>query len=298
MTPVSQWNASARAASPRLRRADRLVIGSFDGAAHVFQRRARSIILGSAVVMVPMVALGLALSVVAFRDFDSFDSLFRDRGYVGVESGSVFFALVVQSFTAHLLGAVLGTYLVAHQMGGEPSMRSSLASALRRSPTLLLTWFLTHWWVMLVALGAVNEPSGFAAGGVLLAPILGLFAVPFVVVTPVMMTERLGLRALARSWRLSRQRFGAVYGFVVLCTVLGGALFVFIAELPVLLQATGLVTFGSVGYLVQGVTTQLALLVVLPLVALASAQLYLQLRVHAEGLDLTLAADRAFGPRP
>lgn len=252
--------------------------------------------LGSAVVMVPMVALNLALSVVAFRDFDSFDSLFRDRGYIGVESGSVFFALVLQSFTAHLLGAVLATFLVAHQMGDEARMTRSLAAALRRLPMLLLTWFLTHWWVLLLALGVVNNPSGFAAGAVLLAPAMALFTVPLVVVTPAMMTERLGLRALVRSWRLSRQRFGAVYGFVVLCAVVGGALFVFIAELPVLLQATGLVTFGSAGYLVQGVTTQLALLVVLPLVALAAAQLYLQLRVHAEGLDLTLAADRAFGP--
>lgn len=297
MTPVSQWNASARAASPRLRRADRLVIGSFDGAAHVFQRRARSVILGAAVVMVPMVALNLALSVAAFRDFDSFDSLFRDTGYVGVESGSVFFTIVVQSFTAHLLGALLATYLVAHQMGGEPRLRSSLAAMVRALPMLFVTWFLPHCWVMLLALGAVNEPSGFAAGAVLLVPLVWLFTAPFVLVAPVLMIERRGLRSLARSWRLTRQRFGAVLGFMMLCTLLGGALFLFIAELPLLLQATGLVTFGSFGYLVQGVTTQLALLVVLPLVAMATAQLYLQVRVHAEGLDLTMAADRAFGPR-
>jgi hypothetical protein len=235
--------------------------------------------------------------VAAFRDFDSFDSLFRDTGYVGVESGSVFFTVVVQSLTAHLLGALLATYLVAHQMGGEPRMRSSLAALVRALPMLLVTWFLPHCWVMLLALGAVTEPSGFAAGAVLLVPLVWLFTAPFVLVAPVLMIERRGLRSLARSWKLTRYRFGAVLGFMMLCTMLGGALFLFIAELPLLLQATGLVTFGSFGYLVQGVTTQLALLVVLPLVAMATTQLYLQVRVHAEGLDLTMAADRAFGPR-
>jgi hypothetical protein len=67
MTPVSQWDASARPDAPRVRRSDRLVLGSFDGAAHVFQRQARTVILGSAVLMVPMMALNLLLSVVAFR---------------------------------------------------------------------------------------------------------------------------------------------------------------------------------------------------------------------------------------
>jgi len=40
----------------------------------------------------------------------------------------------------------------------------------------------------------------------------------------------------------------------------------------------------------------LALLIVIPFIAMATAQLYLQIRVHAEGLDIMVAADRAFGP--
>ena len=177
-------------------------------------------------------------------------------------------------------------------------MRTSLVAAAKRLPLLMVTWALTHWWVLLVALGAVNSRSAFLAGAVVWLPLVALGAVPFVLVSPALMVEGGGLRSIARSWRLSRQRFGAVFGFVLLCTLLGGALFAFIGWLPPLLESTGLVTFGSAGYLVQGVTTQLALLVVLPLVAMATGQLFLQLRVHVEGVDLQLAADRAFGVRP
>lgn len=295
MAPVSQWDATARPNAPRLRRTDRLVLGSFDGAAHVFQRSARGIVLGSAVLMVPMMAINLLLSVVAFRDFDSFDSLFVDRGFVGVESSTVFFGVLVQSFTAHLLGAYAAVFVVDHQMGGAPTIRRALGAVLRRLPMLLLTWVLTHWWAMLVALLAVNAPVVAAATIVFIAPVVALLSAFVLVVVPVLMTERQGVRSIGRGIRLARGRFGAVFGFVVLCGLLGGALFVFIGQLPMLLESTGLVTFGSIGYLVQGVTVQVALLVVLPLVAVATAQFYLQLRVHVEGLDLVLAADRAFG---
>jgi hypothetical protein len=278
-----------------LRRSDRLVIGSFDGAAHVFQRHARSVVLGSAVLMVPMMVLNLLLSVVAFRDFESFDSLFADKGFVGVESSTVFFAVLVQSFTAHLLGAYAAVFVVDHQMGGVPGMRAGLVAVARRLPMLLLTWVFTHWWAVLIALLAVNAPVLAAGAFVFIAPVAGLLSAFVLVVVPVLMTEGSGLRGIGRAIRLVRTRFGAAYGFVVLCAMLGGSLFAFIGQLPALLESTGLVTFGSIGYLVQGVAVQVALLVVLPLIAVATAQFYLQLRVHVEGLDLVLAADRAFG---
>ena len=295
MSAVSQWDASARPNAPRLRRSDRLVIGSFDGAAHVFQRSARAVILGSAVLMVPMVALNLLLSVVAFRDFDSFDSLFADKGFVGVESSTVFIAVLVQSFTAHLLGGYAAVFVVDHQMGGAPGVRRGLMAVLRRLPLLLLTWILTHWWAVLIALLAVNAPVVAAGAFVIIAPVAALLSALVLVTVPVVMTEQHGAAGIGRAIRLARARFGAAFGFVVLCSLLGGSLFAFIGQLPVLLEATGLVTFGSIGYLVQGVAVQVALLVVLPLIAVATAQFYLQLRVHVEGLDLVLAADRAFG---
>jgi hypothetical protein len=103
------------------------------------------------------------------------------------------------------------------------------------------------------------------------------------------------VRSIARAWRLARTRFGAAFGFVFACGLLGAMMAAFIAFLPQLAESTGFITFGSFGWLVQGVTTQLAVLIVLPFVAIATAQMYLQLRVHAEGLDIVIAADRVFG---
>jgi hypothetical protein len=282
---------------PRLRRSDHLVLGSIDGGAHVLQRRARVVLLGSAVFMVPMLALNLLLSVLAFNDFDGFDSLFGDRGYVGVETTSVLVAVVLQSFTAHLVGAYGASVLVAYQMGGEPTVRGSVGAVVRRIPMLVLTWALTHWWAMLLALLVVNEPSTAAGIAMLVGPFVILCSTCVLLTAPVLVVEGTGVSSIGRGYRLARTRFGASMAFVFTSGVMGVLLFGFISELPLLLEQTGLITFGSYGYLVQGITSQLALLVVIPLTALATAQLYLQLRVGAEGSDLTMAADRAFGRR-
>jgi uncharacterized membrane protein len=287
----------ARPVEPRLRRSDHLVLGSIDAAAHVLQRRARVVLVGSAVFMLPMLALNLLLSVLAFNDFEGFDNLFADRGYVGVESGGVLVALIVQSFTAHLVGAYGASLLVTHQMGGEARIAVSVKAVVRRLPMLLLTWLLTHWWAVLMALLVVSEPA-LAAG-------LAIFGIPFIALcttcvlltVPVLMTEGTGVSSIGRGYRLARSRFGAAFAFVLACGLLGGLLFLFIAQLPALLEQTGLVTFGSFGGVVQGITTQIALLVVIPLSALATAQWYLQVRVVSEGIDLSMAADRAFGAR-
>jgi hypothetical protein len=274
------------------------VLGSIDVGAHVLQRTARVVMLGSAVFMVPMLVLNLLLSALAFRQFDGFDSLFGDRGYVGIESTSVFVAIVVQSFTAHLVGAFGAYVLVSHQMGGEPRLGASVLSVVRRLPMLVLTWLLTHWWAVLLALLVVSEPEVAAAMSTLAVPFVALCTTCVLLTAPVLMTEERGVESIGRGFRLARTRFGASFMFVLVCGMMGGLLFVFISELPLLLEQTGLITFGSYGYLVQGITSQIALLVVIPLSALSTAQLYLQLRVSSEGADLTLAADRAFGRRP
>ena len=272
------------------------MLGSIDGAAHVLQRRARDVLVGSALFMVPMVGAGVLLAVLAFDRFDAFDAVLGDRGYVGAESAFVFLAIALQSFTAHLIGAYTAVYLVRYQMGGAPHVGACVVAVVRRLPLLVVTWLLTHWWALLLALWAINaDTTQLAALAWLLPPFVALASTSVLLVAPVVMGEGLGVRAIARAWRLVRTRFGAAYGFVCSCAVLASLLFSFIAFLPPLAESTGLVTFGSYLWLVQGVTVQLALLVVVPFSALATAQLYLQIRVHAEGLDITMAADRAFG---
>lgn len=283
---------------PRLKRTERLVIGSIDSAAHVLQRKARDVIVGSALFMVPMVAVNLLLSVLAFDQFDAIDGLFGDRGYLGVETGFSVLAVLSQSFTAHLIGAYTAVYLVKFQMGGDPTIRSCAWAVVRRLPLLLLTWVVTHCWVPLFAFWMFNADRETVAGFSWFLPfVVALLSTCALLVVPVVMSERLGLRSLGRGWRLVRTRFGAAFGFVWACALLGLLMFLFIAFLPPLAETTGLITFGSYTWLLQGVASQIAGLIVMPFSAIATAQLYLQVRVHAEGLDITMAADRAFGER-
>ncbi len=79
--------------------------------------------------------------------------------------------------------------------------------------------------------------------------------------------------------------------------MLAGAFFLGLATLAPLLEVTGFITFGGAAWLVQGVLVQIGVLVVVPLVALATAQMYLEVRLDAEGLDLVIDADAAFGVR-
>ena len=280
----------------RLRRTDQLVIGSIDAAAHVFQRRARHVVLGSAVLMVPMVALHLLLTVLAFDQYQQFDSFLGDRGYVGVETGLVLLGLVVESLSAHLIGAFTAAYLVQYQMAGDPRAGACLWRVTRKLPLLLLTWALTHWPTLLVMWWFVTiAPAEALSLAWVMVPLIALISAISLVVAPVVMIEQLGVRSIARAWRLTRTRFGAAFGFVFACGLLGAMMAVFIGFLPQLAKSTGFITFGSFDWLVQGVTTQLAVLIVLPFVAIATAQMYLQLRVQAEGLDIVIAADRVFG---
>jgi hypothetical protein len=176
-------------------------------------------------------------------------------------------------------------------------MRAALGVVMRRVPVLFVTWLVTHWWAVLLALAIATAPSATGPLLVFLWPLVALASTVGLLVGPVIAGEQLGVRAIGRSMRLVRTRFGASWAFVSVSGLISGSLFVFIAQLPYLVESTGLVTFGSYGYLLQGVSLELALLVVLPLSALATAQLYLQLRVHAEGIDLWMAAEAAFGQR-
>ena len=281
---------------PRLRRTERLIVGSIDGAAHVLQRRARPVLVGSAILMVPTIAAGVLLAVLSFDRFDAVDGLLGQRGYIGAESGFAFLAVALQSFSAHLIGAYAAVFLVRYQMGDSPSTGQCVRAVLRRLPILAATWLLTHWWALLFGLWLIRSDRSSLAALIWILPLTAsLFSTCVLLVTPVMMGEKLGFAAIPRAWRLVRARFGAAFGFVWANSLLAVMLFAFIAFLPQLAKGTGLITFGSYTWLLQGITSQLALLVVIPFSAIATAQLYLQIRVHAEGLDIVLAADRAFG---
>jgi len=282
---------------PRLRRTERLAVGSVDGGAHVLQRRGRDLLVGSSLLMLPMVGVYLLLAFVAYGEFDRFESLVGDRGYLGVQKGLSLLAIVVESLTAHVVGAYVALYLVRYQMGGEPRMGQVLKVVATRSHTLVATWLLVRG-VPLLPIGLIhlNSTNESMVGLTLLfSPLVALVIAWTLFVSPVVMCEGLQVGAIRRARRLASTRSGQVYGFVWASTFMAGVLFVCIAALPDLAESTGLVTFGPYGWLIQGLAVPMALIVVMPFSAAITAQLYLQTRVQAEGLDIVLAADRAFG---
>jgi len=282
---------------PRLRRTQHLIVGSVDGGAHVLQRRGRDLLLGSSLLMLPMVALYIVLAFVAYGEFDRFESLVGDHGYLGVQKGLGLVAIVVESLTAHLVGAFVALYLVRYQMGGDPRMWQTLRVLLGRLPMLCATWLVVRGLLLLpIGLIYLNSTSDSMFGmSILFSPLLALVVTWTLFISPVVMCESAGFAAIRRSRRLAGTRIGAVYGFVWASGLMAGVLFACISALPDLAESTGLVTFGPYGWLIQGLAVPMALIVVVPFSAAATAQLYLQTRVEAEGLDIVLAADRAFG---
>ena len=281
----------------RLRRTDRLVLGSIDGGAHVFQRRARALLLGSAVFLLPMTGLQVLVTSMTWSRFDTFDGLLGDRGYLGAERGATALAFIVHSLFAHLVGAYVAAYMVPYQMGGEPRVAVVVRRVVRRLPILLFTWAVTHCWLAVGALIYLSANADEAAGwAIFLGPLAAFLSALALFVAPVVMVE--GPReAMSRAVRLTRGRMGAVFGFVCMNMLIGSVLSLSIAFLPMLADSTGLITLGGYGWLFEGVFAQLAVLIVMPFSAAVTAQMYLQTRVHAEGLDIVLAADAAFAGR-
>lgn len=224
-------------------------------------------------------------------------------GFLGDDTGSriedlaIWSAAVAASFVAVVVGHFAAAILLGERFGHPATLGQALGRTFRRLPALLAAWILTHWWFPLVALIAVTAETDDVAGWIMLASLFGWFAaVPTLLVVPAMVAEGLGPFAAAiRSWRLARLRFGACLVFVLLATVFAVLLGLGIGTLVPLLEATGFVNLEGALPIVQGVMLQLAVLVVVPLIALATAQAYIEIRIVGEGLDLVIDADAAFG---
>jgi hypothetical protein len=322
MGPVSQWAAIEPAVETptsvgpepvdghrgatvtRIKRQDRLVLGSIDEAAHVFQRHTREVVLGSAVFLVPAIVVNLVVSTLLFDRFTSFEhdivSLPELIGGIdaatGVETLLAYIGIVCTSLATALIGGYLATVFVRVEFGEPVTLRACLRATLRRLPALLGAWLIGHGWMLLVAWAMVAVSGRTLAPWLVLIVPAGFVVVVFALfVSPVVVIERRGsLGAIGRAMGLVRARFGAAILFLCAAGIIGLGLRFGITFLPRLAQATGLVTFGSYGWLVEGVAGQLAQLIATPLVALATVAFYVQLRVHLEGMDITVAADRAF----
>lgn len=287
-----------------LRRHQRPVLGAIDEAGVVLRDHPRAMLVGGGVFLVPVVAMSVGVSALAFDRFESLSDavvsvpeLFSGvEAATGVETVLAYLGVVFTALAAALVGGLATAVSLAHARGERPTTRAALRATLRRVHALLGAWAVGHSWVLLVALLVTTVRGDALVGWLFFAlPAGGLVATFTLFVSPAVVAERLGpVAAVARSARLVQRRFGVAVGLFAATVVLGGGLRLGIATLPRLATETGLVTFGPYGWLVEGIAGQLAQLVAVPFVAVATAQCYLQVRMHAEGLDLTVAADAAF----
>jgi hypothetical protein len=288
-----------------LRRQQRPVIASLDNAGVLVQRHAREVVIGSALIILPGVILTLIATTLSFDRYQSLkgsvvsvpELVGGQRAATGIEDVILAIGLLLNNLAACLVGGYVATLVVRRQMGASVSIRAGYRAMVPRLPALFVAWVFGHCWLPLAGL-ALSRVRG---GGVVTLIVLGIPAVLMLVtltlvVSPVIVIERLGpFAAIRRSIRLARTDFGALYGFAFCSVVIGLVVQYGIAYLPRLSQATGLVAFGRFGWLIEGVAGQLGRLISIPLVAAATAFVYVEVRMSREGMDLVIDADRAFG---
>lgn len=290
------------AAGPRLRlrRSKSLVLSALDAGGTVLQQRSRDLLVGSALLLIPVVILNLWATAQVFdrTGATTLTAFGGDDVGTGVEDVAAVLAVVSAGLAAAVVGSLASIVLLGERFGAPVGLRPALGAVLRRFPTVLVAWAVGHVWVPFAATWGLASPSGAVASRLFVVmPIAACFATATLFVVPVIIGERVGpVAAITRSWRLVRLRLGSVFGFVCAATLVGALLLAGIAYLPTLAEAGGFITFGDHLWLAQGLSSQLGTIVVVPLIALATAQLYVLVRLDAEGLDLVLDAEVAFGP--
>lgn len=294
--------AGLRSSGFRLRRSRGPVLASFDGGGSILQRRLRDVMVGATIILVPAVALNVWVSILGHDRLDPNDSavpsfLSGDTGG-GIEDLATWLAIVFASVVTAIVGHFVAQILLGERFREPVSLGRALKRTGRRLPAIVAAWALTHWWQPLMALVVVSSESDAAVAWLFLFALMAWFcSAATLFVIPAMVAEQLGpLAAAKRNWRLVRRCYGLCVGFVLLASSLSVLLLGGIATLVPLLEGTGFLSLGDASWIVQSVMVQLAVLLVVPLIALGTAQAYLETRLDTEGLDLQIAADRAFGP--
>lgn len=292
----------------RMQRHQRPIIGSLDGAGVMMQRHAREVLVGSALIVLPGVAVNLVAATLAFDRYESFSGSIvsipelvgGSRASTGVEELLWFIGVMVNSLSACLAGGYLASLVVRRHAGLALTIRTGYRGMARCIPSLLVAWLIGHSWFILSAWGLRGVGGTGLISLILLGlPVVLVLTTMTVVVAPAIVIERIGpFAGLARAWRLARIGFGTLFGFTLASVILGSVVQYGIAYLPRLLEQTGLITFGRFGWLIEGVAGQLGRLVGLPIIALATALMYLEMRMALEGMDLSIEAERVFVSSP
>ncbi|HUW01249.1 MAG TPA: hypothetical protein VMW08_02735 [Acidimicrobiales bacterium] len=276
--PVDERRARGPALAPRT------PTELIDHAFGFLRRHPREVVTTSALFVVPfaVVVAYLQRNVLGGESFiDAFSgsdpSLFAD-GQTGSDSTLQVVSFIGPSIGLVYVAAALATMVAAERAGQVVDGSAAFVHALKATPALLISWVLVH----------VIEVVGLV-----LFVVPGVFAViAFTVVAPVIGVERVGpLASMKRSNQLTSRRRGPVLGVILLS---------FFVELVVANALTLLPSFIAavigfdIGWIVLGVGSAVVSLITTPFVALVSVELYLDLRVRTEALDIEMRVPELF----
>ena len=239
-----------------------------DHALATMRARASTVALLAVAIVLPLSVVVQVLQIQSVGLDSVGDPLSGFDGDGNVDTLLLVTAVLVSSLQVTLMAGALAPMVVD---GDRDAAAAELAGRLlRRMPAVLLGWVLVKG---LEALGLL---------GIIVGALVRMFFC--VLVTPIIVCEKANpFRAIGRSFHLVGRQFGRVVGVVTLMVVVDSAPRLSIIGLPAVITAW---TSWSVGPTVVAVLTVGSDMFSASFVGLATAALYLDVRVRAEHLDL------------
>jgi hypothetical protein len=224
-------------------------------------------------------------------------------GVIATTLGSVLVQLVVTIVLTGIITTVIGRAVLGRDVTARTAWAEARPHLLRLAGLIALYLLVLALAVVLpVVLGALAL-AGLGPVGLVIALPLWLAAVPVVVylyvlaqlASPALVLERSGVvTSLKRSRVLIRGAFWRTFGILLLASVIAGVVST-ILQVPfgVIAGLHGSSDFATWELVVRNLGVGVALLLTEPFSSGVSALLYLDRRMRAEGLDVTLAAAAA-----
>lgn len=225
----------------------------------------------------------------------------RDQFTSDLTSLAVFFAatLVINYVVVQLLGRAATTRAVSDRYLDRPSsVGGSYRVALRALLPLLgagLIQLLTFGGVaavvvlLAIAAGPSSAPAVLVLGAFLLVPLVVVY-IRWSLVAQTVVIEGLGaLRALGRSWALTRHRFWRTFWLYLLLGVITAIISGVLTALVNAFIPGGSTSTGALG--AQAAVNAVVGVVVAPVTLIASTLYYYDLRIRGEAFDLQMLAE-------
>jgi hypothetical protein len=200
--------------------------------------------------------------------------------------------LIRPFLTAATIHAVARGYL-----GDMPTVEGSYKFALSRLGSILWVILLQTFAIFgVILLPALLAAAGQNNGGVIVLFFVGFIAaLVFAVIAwirwsfgtvAVVVEEQRGTKALGRSWRLSKDFAGKIFGALFVAGLIAGILSGIFAAIPSGLAQNA----GGAAWFIRAVGNSIASIITTPFITIVVVLLYFDLRIRKEGLDLAVMA--------